>query len=130
MELVATFSYLDIYLHTSACPVLEMHWKGFVSSINFRQAIKTGLQLARQHQIKGWLADDRQLGAVRPTDLDWSFSYLHEALAELGVDRFALLESAETLNRFIIGHKYDETALPFEFRRFASAEEARAWLCD
>lgn len=129
MELVATFSYLNIYVYSESCPVLEMQWKGFVGSSDFRQAIKTGLQLARQHEVKGWLADDRQLGAVRPTDLDWSFTYLHGALAELGVERFALLESAETLNRFIIGNKYDEAALPFELRRFTRPEPARAWLC-
>ncbi|RPD47869.1 hypothetical protein DNI29_10555 [Hymenobacter sediminis] len=129
MKLVADFPYLSIYLHTSKCQVLEMQWKGFVNSADFRQAIKTGLQLARQYQIVGWLADDRLLGAVRPKDLDWSFTYLHPELAASGVERFALLEADETLNRFIIGRKYEEAALPFALQRFTNLEEAREWVC-
>lgn len=129
MAEVATFPFLSIHLHTAASPVLEMEWKGFVSSADFRQALATGLALARRHHVTGWLANDRRLGALRPRDVDWSFAYLHTALAEQGLRRFALLETEETLNRFIIGNKYDAAtpALSFEFRRFTNLEEARAW---
>jgi len=131
-ELLASFPYLNLHLHAAGPrKALETEWLGFVGGPDFRLALTEALRLARAHYVTGWVADDRLLGSLRPKDLDWGFTHLHEPLAELGVRRFALLETEETLNRFIINSKYQEAmpGLPFELRFFTNLTEARSWAC-
>ena len=124
-----TYPFLNILLHTGTHNVLETEWLGFAGSADFRQATTEMLRLARQYHVTGWVADDRRLGAVRPKDLDWCYTALLTPLDELGLTRFAHLESEETLNRITINGMY-QSALPdlsYEFQHFTSLPEARAW---
>ncbi|MFD1872693.1 hypothetical protein [Hymenobacter bucti] len=126
---LATYPFLNILLHTGPRNVLETEWLGFAGSTDFRTALVEALRLARQHRVTGWVADDRHLGPVRPKDLEWTHSAVLQPLSELGVLRFAHLESEEALNRLIINGMY-QTAVPglaYEFRHFTLLAEARAW---
>ncbi|RZK89864.1 MAG: hypothetical protein EOO62_35900 [Hymenobacter sp.] len=126
---LATYPYLNILLHTGSHYVLETEWLGFAGSTHFRAALLETLRLARLHQVVGWVADDRRLGAVRPKDLEWAHTALLIPLSELGLLRFAHLESEETLNRITINGMYQSAipGLPYEFRHFTSLLEARVW---
>ncbi|RZJ87497.1 MAG: hypothetical protein EOO60_12135 [Hymenobacter sp.] len=126
---LASYPFLNILLHTGKHNVLETEWLGFAGSTDFRQALTELLRLARLHHVTGWVADDRRLGAVRPKDLDWTHTNLLVPLSELGVRRFAHLESEEVMNRLTINGMY-QSAIPglaYEFRHFASLTEARDW---
>lgn len=126
---LAAWPFLRLLLHTGPTPVLETQWLGFAGSTDFRAALLEAVQLARQHQVAGWVADDRSLGAVRPKDLEWTHTSVLKPLDELGVRRFAHLESEEILNRLTINGMY-QTALPglsYEFRHFTDLVDARAW---
>ena len=126
---LASYPFLNILLHTGTHNVLETEWLGFAGSTDFRQALTELLRLARLHHITGWIADDRRLGAVRPKDLTWTHTNLLVPLSELGVRRFAHLESEEVMNRLTINGMY-QSAIPglaYEFRHFSSLTEARAW---
>lgn len=127
---LATYPFLNIVLHTGPRNVLETQWLGFAGSADIRSALTEALRLARLHHITGWVADDRHLGAVRPKDLEWAHQAILVPLSELGVVRFAHLESEEALNRLTINGMY-QTAVPglnYEFRHFTSPLEARAWV--
>lgn len=127
---LASYSFLNLYLHTGGRhAVLETEWLGFAGSADFRLALTEALRLARLHHVAGWVADDRRLGAVRPKDLAWTHTEVLLPLSELGVLRFAHLESEQVLNRLIIDGMY-QTAVPglrYEFRHFTQLPEARAW---
>jgi hypothetical protein len=103
--------------------------RGYVPSQQFREAVLQALDLVAVHQAKGWISDDRLLGAVRPRDLDWGFAAVVPRVAELGLRRFAHLESEDALNRRTIAGAIQphEPEIPFEFRRFTDLVEARAW---
>jgi hypothetical protein len=126
---LAAYPYLNLLLHTGSRNVLETEWLGFAGSTDFRAALTEALKLARLHHTTGWVADDRRLGAVRPKDLEWTHHALLAPLVEVGVLRFAHLESEETLNRITINGMYQSAipGLPYEFRHFTSLLEARAW---
>lgn len=126
---LATYPFLNLLLHTSPVPVLETEWLGFAGSTDFRAALLETVRLARLHKVVGWVADDRRLGAVRPTDLDWTHTHLLRPLHDLGLRRFAHLESLEVLNRLTINGMY-QTVLPdldYEFQHFTDLAAARAW---
>jgi hypothetical protein len=126
---LATYPFLLIHLHTGTRNVLETEWLGFAGSTDFRQALTQALQLAQQHHVTGWIADDRRLGAVRPKDLEWTHLHILAPLATLGLVHFAHLESQDALNRLTIDGMYQSAipGLPYEFRHFTSLLEARAW---
>jgi hypothetical protein len=125
-----TYPYLNVYLHhDSRWPVLETEWLSFATSAEFRSSVEQALELARNSQVKGWIADDRQLGAVRPRDLDWTYEDVLLALNDLGLQRFALLESHDALNRLTIATMYQRAhgTVSFEIRLFDDIELARNW---
>ncbi|MDJ0367279.1 hypothetical protein QMK33_19195 [Hymenobacter sp. H14-R3] len=127
---LASFDFLNLLLHTGGRHiVLETEWLGFAGSNDFRRALTEALRLARLHHVTGWVADDRRLGPVRPKDLEWTHTEILLPLGELGVLRFAHLESEQVLNRLTINGMY-QTAVPglnYEFRHFTLLPEARAW---
>ncbi|UOR03751.1 hypothetical protein MUN82_12420 [Hymenobacter aerilatus] len=129
MQTLFSFPFLTVYLHTGPFPALETHWRSFATSTEFRDSIEQAVHLGIQHQVKGWIADDRQLGAVRPRDLDWVYNDALLPLDQAGLLRFALLESQDTLNRHTIAKVYTraEPAVSFEIRTFQDITLARAW---
>ena len=129
MPVLVSYPVLVLHLHPGPYNALETEWLGYASSTDFRLYITEALDLARQHGVRAWIANDRLLGAVRPTDLTWIGETVLPAMVELGVVRFARLEAEQTLNRMLIGHLYEDTMpdLPFETRTFTEVEQARAW---
>lgn len=121
--------YVNLYIHEGVWPVLETHWLAFATSAEFRSSVGQALQLAHQHRVKGWIADDRLLGAVRPRDLDWIYKEVLLAMSNAGLQRFALLESNDALNRLTIATMYQRAQgnVAFEIRLFDDIELARAW---
>ena len=129
MQTALSLPYLNIYLHDGPLPALETHWLGYASSADFRAAVAQAVVLGRQHGVRGWIADDRQLGAVRPRDLNWVHDDVLLVLEDLGLQRFALLESQDALNRLTIAGMYERVlpAISYEIRRFDDIQAARAW---
>jgi hypothetical protein len=128
-QLLVSYPYLDLYLHTRAAPALEARWRGFVSSAVLRQVVAETLVLARQHRIRGWIADDRLLGPVRPTDLEWIVTEMLPALVKFGVKRLARIEAEDPMNQLLIGSAQEtvQPTLPLEIRVFSDLPAARVW---
>lgn len=129
MLLLQAEPYLTIYLHQGPDSAIETEWLGYANSADFRRSVLLALQFGQQQHIRGWIANDRRLGAVRPRDLEWLRAEILPALAAAGVRRFALLEAEDSLNRLTIGWMYQQatTELSFEIRPFTELSQARAW---
>jgi hypothetical protein len=129
MRTLLSLPYLHVYLHEGTQPVIELQWLSYVGSANFRAAATQVLQLSRTHHAKAWLGDDRLLGAVRPRDLEWAEQEILLPLAQGGLQRFALLEPQDTLNRLTVASMYAHAAaaVKFEIRYFDDLVPARAW---
>lgn len=129
MQTLLSFPYLTVYLHDGPVSALETHSLGFAPSTDFRAAVGQAVGLGRQHRVQGWIADDRLLGAVRPRDLEWTHDEVLLPLEDLGLQRFAHLESQDALNRRTIAGMYDRVlpAITYEIKRFDDIQAARAW---
>jgi hypothetical protein len=87
------------------------------------------MRLARQHQARALIADNRLLRALRQADLQWSGELVFKGLSDLGGRRFAAVESLDAMNRMgvstLVATVIPDTQLSSQF--FATIEQARAW---
>lgn len=129
MHALLTYPYLTVSLHEGPVPVLELQWLSYVGSADFRTAVGQLLQLSRVHQVKGWVVDDRQQGAIRPRDLEWAEHEILPSLSDLGLLRYAHLPVQDLLSRLNVDQLYTRVMpqMQFELRHFTDIALARAW---
>ena len=129
MQTLYSTPYLHIYMHQTTHCTLELHWLDFVPSADFRASMQELMRLARQHQAKALIADNRLLRALRQADLQWSGDLVFKGLSDLGGHRFAAVESLDAMNRMgitsLVATVIPNTRLTSQF--FTTIEEARAW---
>lgn len=129
MQTLYSTAYLHIYLHQTSHVTLELHWLDFVPSADFRASLLELMRLARQHQARALIADNRLLRALRQADLQWSGELVFKGLSDLGGRRFAAVESLDAMNRMgvsaLVATVIPNTQLSSQF--FATIEQARAW---
>ena len=109
--------------------MLETEWLGFVNSAQLRAALTEALRLGRQHRVRSWVANNFLLRAIRPTDQDWINQVWFPEFAKLGVQRLAVVNSQDGLNRMGFDTIMERAAehLPEASEYFAEAAEARHW---
>lgn len=108
-------------------------WRGRLQGAELREAYLLCLEMIHRFSLARWLADDREMGAICPEDLEWSLQVYIPRMANSPLLRMARLPSKSEENLEAIGimidkgHTYD---LKMVFRDFASEEEAMAWLME
>jgi hypothetical protein len=130
MQLLFSNAYINISLHPGPPHnTIEIQWLDFVPSADFRACMRQMLHLAQLHQVKGWVVDNRLLRAMRTADLAWSSTEVLAPMSELGVRRFAGVESLDAMNRMgvtaLLADIIPNTRISQRF--FPTIEEARAW---
>jgi hypothetical protein len=128
MPVVYRTSYLLLH-HDPASNVLETEWQDFVNSDQLRVSLTEVLRLARQHRIRGYVANNTLLRTIRPTDQDWINEHWFPEFAKLGVQRLAIVVSQDAMNRMGIDNIMQRATahIPFDTQNFASTDEARRW---
>jgi len=128
MPIIYQTSFVQLH-HQPAGATLETEWLGFVNSEQLRASLTEALRLARQHRVQGWVANNTLLRTIRPADQDWINQVWFPDFAKLGVQRLAIIESQDALNRMgITAIMQRATAhVPFDTQYFADADQARRW---
>ncbi|MBT9395353.1 hypothetical protein KLP40_19455 [Hymenobacter sp. NST-14] len=129
MEILLSNQYLRIYLHRTTHQTLELQWLDFVPSADFRAALEEAMRLARLHNIRALIADNRLLRALRQADLEFGGELVFKGLSAMGGQRFAAVESLDAMNRMgvsaLVATVIPNTRLTSQF--FTTIEQARVW---
>ncbi|MGI4733835.1 MAG: hypothetical protein ACRYG7_01510 [Janthinobacterium lividum] len=129
MEKLFSNQYVNISVYGTAHKTIELHWLDFVPSADFRTGMLELLRLTRLHRAQAWVADNRLIRALRPTDLAWAGTDVIVPMSESGVRRLAIVESQDAINRMgvnmMLTTTLPNTQLTNHF--FPTMEEARAW---
>ena len=107
---------------------LETEWLGFVNSEQLRSSLTEVLRQTRLLRIKGYVANNTLLRAIRPADQDWINEVWFPEFAKYDVKRLAIIVSQDGLNQ--MGTNIIQRAsghIPFDTQYFADATEARRW---
>jgi len=131
MPVVYRTSYLLLH-HDPISNVLETEWQDFVNSDQLRVSLTEVLRLARQHRIRGYIANNTLLRTIRPADQDWINEQWFPEFAKLGVQRLAIVVSQDAMNRMGIANIMQRATahIPFDTQHFAEANDARLWAAD
>ena len=116
-----------------ALTTLVHTWRGFAKGDAYREAWEESLKLAKTHNIKRWLINQRDLKGISTEDLRWTNEeWVPKSHREIGADRFTAVVLSENI--------FDELALKKSattLRKdgiiagyFAQEEFAKQWLVD
>ncbi|QKG57953.1 hypothetical protein GKZ68_15795 [Hymenobacter sp. BRD128] len=128
MSIIYRTSFVQVR-HDPAGATLETEWLDFANSEQLRSALTESLRLGRQHRVRGWIANNTLLRTIRPADQDWISQEWFPEFAKLGVQRMAIVESQDALNRMGISTIMQRATAhtPFATQYFAEAAPARHW---
>jgi hypothetical protein len=128
MPVIYRTSYLLLH-HDPVGATIETEWQGFVNSEQLRTSLLEVLRLARQHRVKGYIANNVLLRTIRPADQDWINEVWFPDFAKLGVQRLAIVLSQDGLNRMGVNTIIQRATnhIPFDTQHFADARTARSW---
>lgn len=111
--------------------VLVHTWRGFAQGEDYRNAWETSLQLAKTHNIRHWLINQRDLKGISTEDRRWTNEeWVPRSNQEIGAERFTAIVLSENI--------FDEVALKKSANSlrkdgivagyFAKEEFAKQWL--
>jgi hypothetical protein len=128
MSIIYRTSFVQVH-HDPVGATLETEWLDFVNSEQLRSVLTETLRLGRQHRVRGWIANNTLLRTIRPADQDWMSEQWFPEFAKLGVQRMAIVESQDALNRMGINTIMQRAVqhVPFDTQYFAEAAQARHW---
>lgn len=115
--------------HEPAAATLETEWLDFANSEQLRVSLTEALRLGRQHQVKGWIGNNKQMRTIRPADQEWMSQTWFPEFARLGVQRLAVVVSQDALNQMGINNILQKATdhTPFDTQYFSDIEAARRW---
>lgn len=105
-------------------------WNGFVSGEAYRQSMMACVRLMTEQNVRYWIADDREMKAIRLKDQEWSNAVLMPQLANSSLKKMALVVSRDMFNQIAIDHIINQagSTIGFEIRYFKDPKPAEAWL--
>jgi hypothetical protein len=131
MALLYTSPHLRISLLSNADHLaLEVAWQNQPSGTELQQGSIQAMLRAQRHRVSAWISDDLALGPLSEADAQWAGTMLRSLHQDLGISRFALLESASTHNRRLLQPhvtRYATPDAPIQLQRVTDLAQARAW---
>lgn len=105
-------------------------WNGFVSGEEYRQSMMACVRLMTEQNVRYWMADDREMKAIRLKDQEWSNTVLMPKLANSSLKKMALVVSRDMFNQIAVDRIIGQArnAIGFEIRYFKDPKPAEAWL--
>ncbi|WP_210462249.1 SpoIIAA family protein [Rufibacter roseolus] len=117
-----------LYDHTNQLGIAEA--VGFLSSEEFREAVTMCVRLLEEHKPLRWLADNRQMKAIRQADQAWYAEFAFPKLRDSSIRRNATVVSEDIFNKMAVEQlmKRAPDLGDMALKDFESREEALAWV--
>ncbi|WP_114782902.1 hypothetical protein [Botryobacter ruber] len=106
-------------------------WNGHLQGAELRETFLLCLDLIDRYSLTRWLADDRLMQAIEPTDLEWTLQVFIPRLAESSLLRMARLPSQYEENNEAVElmiNKGQNYTVDLVHRTFQEEQEAMEWL--
>lgn len=110
--------------------LIQLQWKGHARSDQYRRGLETALAYVREHHVRCWLADLRQMTAILQDDEQWANTVWFPRLFGTGLEKMAILPSSDYFNQTSVQRSFTAVngRLTFKVAWFEGPGEALAWL--
>ena len=112
-----------------SCEAVHLEWQGWADTTERKELLEAGLNMLTGHRGTRWLADCRDMKAVRQADQDWIDRSWFPRILAAGLRRMAIVIPKSGLARMNIEDilsRVPGTKLDTEC--FATVENATEWL--
>lgn len=107
--------------------VIEIIWKKFAMSKQYRNAIQTAYNAVVTYQASSWLSDMTNAGVVAMEDQKWMKEEMIPKGIEAGVSKIAVVVSKDVFSQIFL-RSIDTKLTTFTKEHFENIKEARAWV--
>jgi hypothetical protein len=121
--------YLTIFLKPEKSQI-KLKWKKFATSEQFRDGLNTALEAVREHGIKNWLANLKNMEVILPADEEWATNEWFPKIATAGLEKMAIVTSLDYFNNVSVKRivASSQPIITFETRYFVDLDDAETWL--
>lgn len=112
--------------------LVRLTWKEPVPGLKYREIMMRLLATVRHHGLKHWLSDGRCMGPILFADQTWTMQEFVPQLIQVGLERVAIVSSADVLNRIAVDRMVNATSagVPYSIAFFEDPSIAQLWLMD
>lgn len=110
--------------------IITVRWKNYAPSGTYRATLNMAVNLIEQYTLRYFLTDQRRRGAILHEDEVWLATDWSPRMARTGLQRAAIVQSADFFNHSVIDRVVRTVlpVIPFPIKYFATLEEAEEWL--
>ena len=116
--------------YDAARKMLHMEWHSFANSDGFQEALLTAVEFAQKNNVVNWIANTKNMKAIRQQDQEWAASTFYPLLVKTNPQKLATVISDDIFNQMAVSNITAKTVSLTNFDRqyFSSYENALNWI--
>ena len=107
--------------------IIEVIWKKFAMSRQYRQTIELAYQAILEHDLVGWLSDMTNASVVAMEDQHWMKNVMIPKGIAAGISKVAIVDSKDIFSQKFV-RSIESNMGNFSSEHFPTIEDAREWL--
>lgn len=107
--------------------IIEVIWKKFAMSRQYRQTIEAAYQAILEHDLVGWLSDMTNASVVAMEDQHWMKNVMIPKGVAAGIRKVAIVDSKDIFSQKFV-RSIESNMGEFSSEHFPTIEDAREWL--
>ena len=107
--------------------IIEVIWKKFAMSRQYRQTIELAYQAILEHDLVGWLSDMTNASVVAMEDQHWMKNVMIPKGVAAGISKVAIVDSKDIFSQKFV-RSIESNMGSFASEHFPTIEDAREWL--
>lgn len=107
--------------------IIEVIWKKFAMSRQYRQTIELAYQAILEHDLVGWLSDMTNASVVAMEDQHWMKNVMIPKGVAAGISKVAIVDSKGIFSQKFV-RSIESNMGSFSSEHFPTIEDAREWL--
>ena len=117
--------------HSPSQDLIILRWSGYADAANYRRGLDAALEFVKEHRVKRWLADLRNMHAILSGEVKWTNEdWFPRLIAAGALRRMAIMPSSDFFNQQSVERimNFSSGAIQFEVGYFQDEQDSMEWL--
>ncbi|EMR01556.1 hypothetical protein [Cesiribacter andamanensis] len=108
--------------------LLIQNWKGFASSVQFREGIEKSIDVFKQHKVTRLLSNTKDSAVVKKEDTDWAATYAVGKMLQHGLRSMAFIIPTNAFTQMSVKNFSGLAGGALDQQFFDDVDKAIVWL--